>query len=437
MDPSVERQELAVWSRIAGGRTLSPTQFDALLFGLSALFATVVAFASKIPLYRQWGQLAVVPYLAAAVAAGVLAIVGRRRAVIKARVVLTCLVILGTAVVPMAFEVAWRFEVQPQSLHVQPEVVVIERAANALAHGHDPYQARMVHGHLVGQAPNLPAYESFFPYLPAMAVFGLPAATSLPPKLTDGRIFFLLATAVTIGWALLTLAAPGNRRLRALQVAMALPWAALAIATGGDDLPIVGLLLLAVVLAQQRRPGWAGVVLGVVSAMKFTAWPLALLLLLAARDPKGRRAPGRMAVGIAAIGVPLVVIFFAMDPATYIANVIEFPLGLSGVTSPAGSALPGHILVTAFPGLRHVLPAVVAVLGGAGLVWYLWRRPPGDPAKVCQVAGIVLLAGILVAPATRIGYLIYPLNFFVWSWMLSTRDRSSTLDALEPGDRAP
>ena len=53
-------------------------------------------------------------------------------------------------------------------------------------------------------------------------------------------------------------------------------------------MPIVAFLLLAMVLAQRRRPGWAGIVLGIVSAMKFTAWPLAALALFAARDAVGQ-----------------------------------------------------------------------------------------------------------------------------------------------------
>ena len=29
---------------------------------------------------------------------------------------------------------------------------------------------------------------------------------------------------------------------------------------------------------------------------------------------------------------------------------------------------------------------------------------------------------ILVAPATRIGYLLYPVDFFVWAWLLRSED---------------
>ena len=48
-------------------RRLSPEGRDAFLYGCSALFAGVTAFAVGIPLYRQWGQMAVGPYAAAAV----------------------------------------------------------------------------------------------------------------------------------------------------------------------------------------------------------------------------------------------------------------------------------------------------------------------------------------------------------------------------------
>jgi len=407
------------WQWVTRGRSFSPTAFDAVLFGLSALFATVVTFGSKIPLYRQWGQLALVPYLVAAIAAAVLAVVAKRRKVLGARIALSALVFLGAVVVPLAGEVAWRFEVSPQALHVQPEVTVVERAAVNLAHGTDPYRARMVNGVLHGQVRGLPPYEAFFPYLPAMTLFGLPASTSLPKELTDARIYFVIASLLCVVASLLALGGDKERRLRAAQVAIVLPWAALAMATGGDDLPIVGLLLVAVVLAQRRRPGWSGIVLGIVSAMKFTAWPLALLLLFAARDRRGRRAPMTMLVGTLVVAVPLVAIFSSWDPATFFANVVSFPLGLSGVASPAGSALPGHLFVSHFPALHHAFTIAAVVVGGAGLAWYLWRRPPGDTAKVCQVAGTTLLIAILLAPATRIGYLLYPLNFFVWSWMLT------------------
>ena len=33
-----------------------------------------------------------------------------------------------------------------------------------------------------------------------------------------------------------------------------------------------------------------------------------------------------------------------------------------------------------------------------------------------------MLIAILLAPATRVGYLLYPINLFVWAWMLRQSD---------------
>jgi hypothetical protein len=36
-----------------------------------------------------------------------------------------------------------------------------------------------------------------------------------------------------------------------------------------------------------------------------------------------------------------------------------------------------------------------------------------------MIAGVVMSALILLAPDPRIGYLLYPINFFVWSYLLA------------------
>jgi len=40
-----------------------------------------------------------------------------------------------------------------------------------------------------------------------------------------------------------------------------------------------------------------------------------------------------------------------------------------------------------------------------------------------------MLIAILVAPATRIGYLIYPINFFVWGFMFKGAEEIALLDS--------
>ena len=128
---------------------------------------------------------------------------------------------------------------------------------------------------------------------------------------------------------------------------------------------------------------------------------------------------------------PVVLPVALRNPSAFIDNVIRFPLGLAGVSSPAASALPGHILVAALPGIHRAYVVAIVRRRGALLVWRLGRRPPGDAAEVASLSGWVMLIAILLAPATRVGYLLYPINLFVWAWMLRQARRSG---AVRPSD---
>jgi hypothetical protein len=435
---------------------LSPEWRDALVYGASALFAGVTGLVVGIPLYRQWGQLAVFPYVAAA---GLMAVVAwrvapavrsttdgggqgdgpaptspevgparpGRRPGRSLRVVALLLVLLGATVVPLALEVIWASEGNP-SAHVQPEVLVVERAGVRAAHGDDPYRVVDRNGHILIHQTAEPVYELYYPYLPGMVIFGFSSGTSVSGssvthhRLTDARIQFLVFTILVTLLALSRLRPRTDARFRAFQVLTVLPTAALPLATGGDDMPVVALMLLGLVALQRRRPVLAGLALGAASSLKFTAWPLVVLALWAVRDLHRRRALGRYLIGVAAVVVPVVVPVALRNPSAFVDNVIRFPLGLAGVSSPAASALPGHVLVSAFPGAHRAYVVVVGILGVAALAVYLRRRPPGDPAQVASLTGWVMLIAILLAPATRVGYVLYPINLFVWAWMLRRSD---------------
>jgi hypothetical protein len=122
-------------------------------------------------------------------------------------------------------------------------------------------------------------------------------------------------------------------------------------------------------------------------------------------------------VAVLAIAVPVVLPVALHNPSAFIDNVVRFPLGLAGVASPAASALPGHILVSAFPGIHRAYVVVAAVVGLAFLARRLVRNPPRGAAAVATLTGWVMLVAILLAPATRVGYLLYPINLFLWAWM--------------------
>ncbi len=441
---------LATWPAI--DRTLgflsglSPEWRDALLYACSAVFAGVTGLAVGISLYRQWGQMAFGPYL---VAAGLMAMVawrvdrsrrqGRRepnapgtgpgppprRATRAGRLVAFAIVLFGATLVPLSLEVIWRSEGNAAQ-HVQPEVVVVEQAGARAAHGKDPYRVVDRNGHILIHQRDEPTYELYYPYLPGMVLFGVSTGSStgskLDARLTDARIQFLVFTIVISLAALSRLRPPTDARVRAFQVLSVLPTAALPLATGGDDMPVVALMLAGLCALQRRRPVLAGLALGAASSLKFTAWPLVILALWAVRDLQLHRAVGRYLIGVGAVVVPVVFPVALSNPSAFVDNVIRFPLGLADVSSPAASALPGHILVAAFPGAHKVYVVVVGVVGVSILIRHLLRKPPGDAADVAALTGWVMLIAILLAPATRVGYLLYPINLFVWAWMLRGAD---------------
>ena len=415
---------------------IRPEAGDAILYGLSALFALITILGSSLALYRQWAELAIGPFLFGTASSAILAAVaahrGRRNGepVSRtrsprqsrewvARIAIAVCVFAGATAIPLGLEILWRSNGDPGS-HYQPEVGVIEHAGQNIIKGKDPYrEVTNPHGKVVYHAPGESTVDAFVPYLPLMTVFGIPSERKHDVGLTDARIFFSLVTLLVAAVALWLCPADGRRKMRALQVIAIFPTAALPLATGGDDMPVVAFLLLAMVLARRRQPFAAGVVLGVVSAMKFLAWPLAALALFAAHNRKGVRRPWVMILGMLVVAGPVVVPFALRGPWAFFDNVILFPLGLSGVNSPAASPLPGHLIVSAFPFLHRVLPVAVGSVGGILLAWYLYRRPPQTAAQVCKVAGVVMAVITLLAPATRIGYLLYPINFFVWAHLFS------------------
>ncbi len=330
------------WKRLDGLTS------DAVLYGVSALFALVLGMTSNQVAQWHWGFLTAAPYAGVGLGAAVLSRVRLRRATVV-RLALLVIVIFGAVVIPLGLEARWRHQ-DPNQGYAQPEVSVIERSATYVSQGKDPYRSYYTDGRVVDEVPGLPAYESFFPYFPLMSVFGLPSAeTHASSGLTDARIVMSLMTLLVSCAALLMLSASRLKKIRIAQVLLALPTGALFLSTGGDDMPILALMLLGVAALQRRASNTAGISLGLAAAMKLTAWPLALGALLVARDSRQRSTWLRVALWIVAIVTVTVLPFVFKAPWAFFSNVFAFPLGLAHVTSPAASALPGHELTTWIP----------------------------------------------------------------------------------------
>jgi hypothetical protein len=426
----------------------SAEERDAVLYAASALFAIVTAQGSSIALYQQWGRLAVGPYAVGAVASAVAARRARHRALVGAaspglvaptgshsptwhwttsRTIIFLVVFVGATLGPLALEVLWQTDSGGTS-HVQPEALVVEGAGRRLA-DHKPLYTNIDGHHERISAPaGQPAYDVYNPYLPLMSLFGLPSSTKAPRRLTDARVAFSLITILVVVAALTMCRGPTGPRVLSLQAMTVFPTAALPLATGGDDLPIAALLLLGLVLMQRRRPLAAGITLGIAASMKITAWPLAFLALLVATDSnghRGRRPTLWMAAGLFGVMLPSILPTFVGNPAAFIDNVVRFPLGLAGITSPASSPLLGHAIVSWFPGIHRLFTAMVAIAGGLALLYVLVRHTPRSAADLSRLLGWVMLIAIVVAPATRIGYLLYPVDFFIWAWLLRSEETGS------------
>ena len=423
-----------LWRALGPVARLAPELGDALLYLAGGLFALVTIFTSSNVLYEVWGRMALLPYLFGALASAVSAwLVYRarrhradgsvsplvRRRAWVARIVVAACVFAGSLAVPLGFEILWRFDHAAGS-HLQPEVVTVEIGGQDIVHGRDPYLPVVRLRHAVKyHAPGQPDFAGFLPYLPLMALAGIPSEIWPNNGLSDARIFFCVTTLVVAAAALALCRAEARRKIRALQVLVILPLASLPLATGGDDIPVVAFLLLAMVLAQRRQPFASGIVFGIASAMKFTAWPLAVLALFAAHDRQGRRRPLSMLAGMVVVVVPAIFPFVLRGPIALVDDVLLFPLGLSALPSTAASALPGHVLVSEFPSLSRVLPFSVGIVLAAVLARHLYRHTPRTAAQVCTISGVVMAVLILLAPNPRVGYLLYPINFFVWSYLLS------------------
>jgi len=306
-----------------------------------------------------------------------------------------------------------------------PEVQVISRSAVLLLQHGTPYLP----------AGQLDTWLSYNPYLPVMAVFGLPRALGASGLFGDPRLW-LTVVSVALIWAAFAIAAPHrhcdscrqNVVLSTVFIA-ASPVIAFPLAVGITDPPVIALMF--VTLALIARPSnlrHAAVAFGVACAMKATAWPAVPVFtaLLAARD--AAKAAWRF------LGVTLmvaVVLAAALAPAAltnpyaFLQNIVLFPLGLTKHKTPAASPLPGHLL--AMTGMAGHWAAVGLLLAaGLGFAISLIVRPPEDAPAAAWRLALGLAVMFTLAPATRWGYFVYPIGLL--GWLVLTRQPSTATE---------
>ncbi|MFJ4792404.1 glycosyltransferase 87 family protein [Kitasatospora purpeofusca] len=378
---------------------------------LAAGWAGAFPLVSGLGPHRSWGLCAAAGYLAAAVAVLVLP----RR---WARAGSVAVALLGAVLVPLLVLLVGG---QGQS-----EVAVIERSGELLLRHGTPYLAE----------PRTVA--EYTPYLPGMALFGLPRALfgtdGWPARVAgDARLW---CAAAFLGC--LAAAAPPTRRrpgrpgrpgrhsasaaLRATVTASvtgalpaALPMAALVaspvvalpLCVSGVDLPLTGLCVLALALAGRARPVAAGWALALACALKWTAWPAVAVVVALLAATTGRRAALRAAVTAVAGTAALVLPSALRSPGPLLQQVFAFPTGRGDLPTPAGSPLPGRLLADLGPVGWYAAVALL-LLAGAAVARSLVSRPPRDTRAAADRLALGLALAFLLAPAGRFGYLALP-----------------------------
>jgi hypothetical protein len=385
-------------------------RFDLLFYLVSLLFAAATAMFSEFYGYRVWGNFASVGYLLATALTG-FALVSRTpptvfAGLLRSRWTPVAVVGLLGGIVPLLVLVFRRapdfvWGNWPWSFPAQPEVWVVERSADLLLDNGTPY-------------PDLslldrPAHpDDYTPYGPSMTVLGLPRALLGDAALTDARVAFAVASVLIIVLAFAVLGWP-RVPVAAAQLAAISPLTLLTMSVAGDDLPVIALIVLAVALVHRGRPGWAGVVCAVVVTMKLTALPALVVLAVAVLAYRGGGRGLAIFLGTTVAASAMIVVpVLLVDPASFTEHVILYPAGLGQAGSPAQSPLPGHLIAGLGP-VGHAVSLALLATAACAIVAWLFLRPPRDPADATLRIATGLGAAIILAPATRWGYLVYPL----------------------------
>jgi hypothetical protein len=372
-----------------------------------ALYAAGVALFSGPGLDHWWGTWAAGGYAVAAVISGVASgrAWGERLAVAVG--------LTGA----LAASALWLMTQEP----TPPDVAVVARAGVLLVHHGTPY--------LPVAALSAGGWLAYNPYLPVMALFGLPGALGLPgktwPWLAAATFLLLYAT------FRVTLAPRAGGRRDALRYAafwLACPVMAFPLTMGITDPPVIALTCLALALlarsgraledrARRRDIAVAALALGAACAMKYTAWPALAIIAVMVAARGGVRSAVRFTVAVLAVAAALVAALAPAalaHPASILQNTVAYPLGLTAAKSPAASPLPGHLLATLGSG-GHLAALVLLAAAGLAVAASLALAPPATPAAAARRVAIGLTALFLLSPATRFGYFIYPISLYAWA----------------------
>jgi hypothetical protein len=309
-------------------------------------------------------------------------------------------------------------------------MAVIERSAVLLVKDGTPYLPSW----------QLSSWLAYNPYLPAMALFGLPSVAGLQGAPGDPRVWLVLVTVVVLGAAFCTLVPHSIRdcgdcrreALRYTAFAAACPVMALNLAVTTTDPPVLALMLLSLgLISRPERTAASAAALGLACAMKPTAWLAIPVIAAMLRYRDGTREAVRFTLTSLAFIVAATVPALIASPTATVQNAVLFPLGLTRHLTPAQSTTPGDLLARTGP-LGHDLAVGLLAAAGLAVAVSLIVRPPRDLRAATWRLAIGLALMFALGPAERFGYFIYPLGLA--GWLILTKH---TATKQEPGQVAP
>lgn len=390
---------------------ISSIGLDCALYGVSAVVALVIAASSTFVTHQLWALPATASYLAAAVTSGFLARAStgwRESTVLRIRVGVATGVLVGSVLFPLALAVILRAERGPAFTH--DEVITTERAGASLLQAASPYDH---------SSTPADAQPRRFPYLPLMALVGLPRAVWPTAALADARVcFFVLATLVG-AWALHAWPAWSPTKLRALQVVVLLPIGALSVVAGGNDLLVLMVMLLGLVFHREGLAGRCAVVVSCAGLLKATSWPL--WLVLAATEL--RRGSSLRVVGGYSMLPAGVTAMLVWDSDGLVADTMLFPLGFVdrvAVREPLAlqelSWQAGLMGATGLIGVGFLIcGAIVTVAWMTKTTTWPGSMKLSPTSLVAMAAALLTGCALLAVGPARPGLWAYALDLAAWS----------------------
>ncbi|WP_243437236.1 glycosyltransferase family 87 protein [Streptomyces sp. FH025] len=387
---------------------------------IAAGWAAAFPLVSDLPNQRLWGLVAAPSYALA----GLLCLTLPRRFAARAG---AAVALLGAVLAPLGM-------LALTGRH-QSEVMVVERSAHLLLTTGDVY------------LPHPVVVTDYNPYLPAMALFGLPRqvlgdSTAFARVAGDARIWFALTFVACLlaAWRLLRPSRPGGGDRRApllpLAVLTASPLIALALVVGGVDLPLIGVCCLAMALAERGRTVGAGLVLALACSLKWTAWPALPVAVLLVWRLYGRRPAARTALIGVGVSAAVVLPSALTQAAALREQVVRFPLGMTAIRTPAGSPLPGKVLA-GFGPTGHSVSLALMTVALIGVAIWLLARPPVSAIAAADLLAAGLAIAFMLAPAGRFGYLALPAVLMIWPRLAARRWSSRRPKPPRPVPDAP